>query len=201
MFNDESLSLAEQTRQALAQELNTLRAELMSAYLAEIQDHLSSLESELKKIKKFDAFGNEITPEGKDAEVWEYFALKNLWEKIFNKSFKVRQARYLDKLENFLSDTVENPERHIELFGRGLLWRYATKSPSPDSSAPLDLASDASYEYLKTDDPLVPLVKTLQAFYNQLISASATPTTSATATTLAASPSPRKSSQISRFAS
>ena len=159
MFYDNEQPTTEHTRQSLDKALSALRTELITAYLDEIKAHKASLADALKTVKKFDAFGNEITPEGKDEEVWEYFATKNLWEKIYLKNFKARQAHYLDRLEDFLSATVENPERHIELFGRGLIWRYYVKSVSGDQFV---------FDYLKTDDPLDPLTRTLKALYHSL---------------------------------
>ena len=153
------MSELEKRKTKLEQEFKELLDALMRDYLREIKTHLSSLDAELKNIVKYDAFGNVITQEGKDEEVWEYFAEKNLWENIFNKKYKVKQAHYLDRLENFLSDTIENPERHIELFGRGLLWRYYAK---------LDTNNHFYFEYLKTDDPLDPLARTLKTFHKRL---------------------------------
>ncbi len=153
------MSELEKRKSKLEGDFKTLLDSLMRDYLRETKQHLSSLDTELKKSIKYDAFGNVVTQEGKDEEVWEYFAEKNLWENIFNKSYKVKQAHYLDRLENFLSDTVENPERHIELFGRGLLWRYYAK---------LDSKNHFYFEYLKTDDPLDPLSRTLKTFYRRL---------------------------------
>ncbi|MBQ3430544.1 hypothetical protein IJG20_00340 [Candidatus Saccharibacteria bacterium] len=159
MFWDDEISETEKKQQLLDDELKKLLDSLMRDYLEETKKHLLSLEKELKSAKKFDAFGNEITPEGKDEEVWEYFAEKNLWENIFNKKYRTKQAHYLDTLESFLSETIDNPERHIELFGRGLLWRYYAKTNS---------SGHGSFAYLKTDDPLVPLSKTVKTFYNHL---------------------------------
>lgn len=159
MFWDEEISETEKKQAALDKELKTLLDSLMRDYFEETKKHISSLEVELKAAKKFDAFGNEITPEGKDEEVWTYFAEKNLWENIFNKKYKVKQAHYLDKLEAFLSEATENPERHIELFGRGLLWRYYAK---------VSKSGHNSYAYVKTDDPLDPLSRTVKTFYSLL---------------------------------
>ncbi len=159
MFWDEEVTETEKKQRELDEDFKKLLDALMREYLDEIKKHIPSLEKELKAAKKFDAFGNEITPEGKDEEVWEYFAEKNLWENIFNKNYKVKQARYLDRLEAFLSKTVENPERHIELFGRGLLWRYYAK---------LDKNGKIIFGYVKTDDPLDPLSRTLKTFYSKL---------------------------------
>jgi len=150
----------EKIKSSLSEDFEALLKSLMNDYLNETRKHLSSLEKELEAAKKFDAFGNEITPEGKDEEVWEYFAEKNLWENIFNKNYKVKQARYLDRLENFLSDTIlDNPERHIEQFGRGLLWRYSPR---------LGKNNKFEFDYYKTDDPLDPLSRTVKTFYNYL---------------------------------
>jgi len=159
MFWDESVSEVEKKRKALDDEFKSLLESLMRDYFEETKKYLPSLEKELKAAKKYDAFGNEITPEGKDEEVWEYFAEKNLWENIFNKNYKTRQDRYLNRLEEFLSDTVENPDRHLGLFGRGLLWRYYAK---------LDDADRLSFAYLKTDDPLDPLSRTAKVYYSRL---------------------------------
>jgi len=153
------MSESEKRKVKLEQEFKALLDSLMRDYLRETKTHLASLDNELKNIVKRDAFGNVITQEGKEAEVWEYFAEKNLWENIFNQNYKTKQARYLDRLENFLSDTIENPEKHIELFGRGLLWRYYAK---------LDKNHHFVFEYLKTDDPLDPLSRTLKTFYRRL---------------------------------
>ena len=155
----EDNSEEEKQKHALASDFDELLKSLMNDYLSETKKHLPSLEKELLAAKKFDAFGNEITPEGKDEEVWSYFAEKNLWENIFNKNYKNKQAAYLNRLENFLSDTIYEPEKHIEQFGRGLLWRYSAKLSSP---------GDFSYEYEKTEDPLIPLSKTLKTFYTYL---------------------------------
>ncbi len=165
MFLDSEVSGVDEKRKSLEADFSELLSGLTLDYLQETKKHLSSLETELKNIKKFDAFGNEITPEGKDEEVWDYFAEKNLWENIFNKKYKVKQARYLDRLENFLSDTIENPERHIELFGRGLVWRYYVKSFKAKDG---ESSQKFTFEYLKTDDPLDPLSRTLKTFYHSL---------------------------------
>ncbi len=163
MFWDEEISDIEKQRQTLDSEFRDLLESVMADYLGEIKKHLSSLSAELKGAIKHDAFGNEMTPEGKDEEVWEYFAEKNLWENIFQKSYRQKQARYLDKLEGFLSETVDNPERHIELFGRCLIWRYYAK---------FDPAKNRiTFAYLKTDDPIDPLSRTAKTFYNRLSSA------------------------------
>lgn len=159
MFWDEETSAIEKRQKALDEEFNSLLNSLMCDYLEETKKHLSSLRAELKNAVKLDAFGNEITPEGKDEEVWEYFVQKNLWENIFNKGYKTKQAHYLNRLEDFLSETVFDPEKNIELFGRGLLWRYYAK---PSSSGHF------TFQYQKTDDPLVPLVATLKTFYSCL---------------------------------
>ncbi|MBQ8996900.1 hypothetical protein IJ095_02665 [Candidatus Saccharibacteria bacterium] len=154
-----AISETEKRQATLEKEFKTLLDSLMREYLSETKKHLSSLDSALRDVKKLDTFGNDITPEGKDEEVWEYFAEKNLWENIYNRNYKTKQARYLDRLENFLSDTVDNPERHIELFGRGLLWRYYAK---------LDKQHHFYFEYCKTDDPLDPLSRTLKTFHKRL---------------------------------
>ena len=156
MFWDEEIVEKEKKKQTLDEEFKSLLDSLMRDYLAEIKKHLPSLEKEIKSAKKFDPFGNEISPEGKDEEVWVYFAEKNLWENIYNKKYKIKQAHYLDRLEVFLSETVENPERHIELFGRGLLWRYYAKFESNGK---------CTFAYLKTDDPIDPLSRTVKTFY------------------------------------
>ena len=159
MFWDEAVSKTETKRKALDEEFKLLLEALMRDYFEETKKYLPSLEKELKAAKKYDAFGNEITPEGKDEEVWEYFAEKNLWENIFNKKYKTKQDHYLNRLENFLSETVENPDRHLELFGRGLLWRYYAK---------LDDADRLSFAYIKTDDPLDPLSRTAKVYFERL---------------------------------
>ncbi|MBR3180535.1 hypothetical protein IKF63_00435 [Candidatus Saccharibacteria bacterium] len=159
MFWDEEFSETEKKQQSLDKELKELLSDLMRDYLVETEKHLPSIEKEIKSAKKFDPFGNEISPEGKDEEVWGYFAEKNLWENIFTKKYKTRQAHYLDRLESFLSETVENPERHIELFGRGLVWRYYAK---------MDDSGACTFAYLKTDDPLDPLSRTVKTFYKRL---------------------------------
>lgn len=159
MFWDDEVSEIEKKKRALDEDFKTLLESLMRDYLSEISHHLPSLESELKKAVHLDAFGNEIGPAQKDHEVWSYFAEKNLWENIFNQKYKSKQATYLNHLEDFLSDSNVSPDRHIELFGRGLLWRYYAK---------LDSSSRLSFAYVKTDDPLVPLLKTLKTFYTQL---------------------------------
>ena len=156
MFWDEAVVETEKKKQTLDEEFRQLLDALMRDYLSETKKHLPSLENEVKSAKKFDPFGNEISPEGKDEEVWEYFAKKNLWTNIFNKQYKTKQAHYLDHLESFLSETVENPERHIELFGRGLLWRYYAK---------LEPNGRCTFSYIKTDDPIDPLSRTVKTFY------------------------------------
>lgn len=153
------MSELEKRKAKLEHDFKELLDSLMRDYLRETKAHLSSLNHELKNVVKYDAFGNVMTQEGKDEEVWEYFAEKNLWQNIYNQNYKTKQARYLDRLENFLSDTVENPEQHIELFGRGLIWRYYAK---------LDEENHFVFEYLKTDDPLDPLSRTLKTFYKRL---------------------------------
>ncbi|MBQ6396044.1 hypothetical protein IJH89_00465 [Candidatus Saccharibacteria bacterium] len=159
MFWDEEVSEVEKKRKALDAEFKKLLESAMKDYFEETKKHLPSLEKELKGAVKYDAFGNEISPEGKDEEVWDYFAEKNLWENIFLKNYKVKQAKYLDRLEEFLSETVENPERHIELFGRGLVWRYYAK---------LDEKDQLSFAYIKTDDPVDPLARTAKVYYKRL---------------------------------
>lgn len=161
MFWDDKISERKSLQDQLAQDFSALLDSLMLDYRTEIERQLPSLSKALESAKKFDAFGNEITPEGKDEEVWEYFVEKNLWENIFNKKYKSKQANYLNHLEDFLSNFIESPERHIELFGRGLLWRYYIK---------LDDSGNLTREYLKTDDPLIPLVliaKTVYKLNNQ----------------------------------
>lgn len=160
MFWDEEATGIEKRRKVLDEDFQKLLAELMGDYRSEINKHLPSLEKELKAAIKYDAFGNVITQEGKDEEVWSYFAQKNLWENIFNKGYKVKQARYLNRLEDFLSDTIDNPDKHLESFGHGLLWRYYAKISAADGSI--------VYEYMKTDDPLSPLALTLKTFYADL---------------------------------
>lgn len=154
MFWEDETEIAK-TKQSLAEDFQELLDNLMKDYLSETEKQLDSLDQALRAAKKFDAFGNEITPEGKDEEVWEYFVEKNLWENIFNVRYKQKQARYLDRLENFLSDTIYSPDKHLEKFGHGLLWRYYAKF-NPDGSL--------SYEYMKTDNPLTPLVITAKEF-------------------------------------
>ena len=160
MFWDEEVSEIEKKRRALDADFKQLLEALMADYLSEIKKQLEVLTKELKEAKKYDAFGNEVSPEGKDEEVWEYFAEKNLWENIFQKAYRAKQAHYLDKLESFLSEAVDNPERHIELFGRGLLWRYYAK---------LDGQNNITFAYIKTDDPNDPLSRTAKVFYERLI--------------------------------
>ena len=160
MFWDEEATEIDKRRKALDEDFQKLLSDLMQDYRQEIKDHLSSLEKELQAAIKRDAFGNEITPEGKDEEVWSYFAQKNLLENIFNKNYKVKQARYLNRLEDFLSDTVDNPDKHLESFGHGLLWRYYAKISAADGSI--------TYAYMKTDDPLPPLALTLKTLYSDL---------------------------------
>lgn len=161
MFWDEEATEIDKRRKALDDDFQNLLAELMNDYREEIRKHLPSLEKELKAAIKYDAFGNVITKEGKDEEVWSYFAQKNLWENIFNKGYKVKQARYLNRLEDFLSDTIDNPDKHLENFGHGLLWRYYAKVSAADGSI--------IYDYMKTDDPLSPLALTLKTLYADLI--------------------------------
>lgn len=160
MFWDEETQESDKKRQTLDADFQKLLEELMKDYLTEVEKHFASLEKEFNAAKKFDAFGNEITPEGKDEEVLEYFAQKNLWENIFNKNYKTKQARYLNRLEDFLSSTVENPDKHLECFGHALLWRYYAKISAADGSI--------IYEYMKTDDPLPPLYLTVKTFYNHI---------------------------------
>ena len=162
MFWDEEAHEDDKKRKALDEDFQKLLGELMGDYLAEIEKHFTSLDKEFKAAKKIDAFGNEIAPGGKDEEVLEYFAQKNLWENIFNKNYKAKQARYLNRLEEFLSATIENPEKHLESFGHGLLWRYYAKISAADGSI--------IYEYMKTDDPLSPLYLTVKTFYHHLMS-------------------------------
>lgn len=160
MFWDEEASENDKKIKALDEDFQKLLSDLMSDYYAEIEKQFDSLDKEVKSAIVFDAFGNEISPEGKDDEVWEYFAQKNLWENIFNKRYKVKQARYLNRLEDFLSSTIDNPEKHLESFGHGLLWRYYAKVSAADGSI--------AYEYMKTDDPIAPLYLTLKTFYYQI---------------------------------
>lgn len=160
MFWDEETKECDKKRESLDEDFRKLLEELMRDYSQEVEKHFASLDKEFNAAKKFDAFGNEITPEGKNEEVMQYFAQKNLWENIFNKNYKVKQARYLNRLEDFLSDTIENPEKHLESFGHGLLWRYYAKISAADG--------EIVYEYMKTDDPLPPLYLTLKTFYNNL---------------------------------
>ena len=160
MFWDEEAHEDDKRRQTLDDDFQKLLSDLMNEYLAEVERHFDSLDKEFNAARKFDAFGNEITPEGKNEAVMEYFAQKNLWENIFNKKYKVKQARYLNRLEDFLSSTIENPEKHLENFGHGLLWRYYAKISAADGSI--------VYEYMKTDDPLPPLYLTLRTFYNHI---------------------------------
>ncbi len=160
MFWDEEASENDKKIKSLDEDFQKLLGDLMGDYLSEIEKHFDSLDKELNDAKKFDAFGNEITPEGKDDEVWEYFAQKNLWENIFTKQYKTKQDRYLNRLEDFLSATIDNPEKHLESFGHGLLWRYYAKVSAADGSI--------TYDYMKTDDPLAPLYITLKTFYNQI---------------------------------
>ncbi|MBQ3348503.1 hypothetical protein IJG90_03235 [Candidatus Saccharibacteria bacterium] len=160
MFWDEEATEIDNRRKALDDGFQKLLAELMNDYRSEIEKHFSSLEKELKAAIKYDAFGNVITKEGKDEEVWSYFAQKNLWENIFNKGYKVKQARYLNRLEDFLSDTIDNPDKHLESFGHGLLWRYYAKVSAADGTI--------VYDYMKTDDPLSPLALTLKTFYTDI---------------------------------
>ena len=85
MFWDEEATEIDKRRKALDDDFQKLLSELMNDYRKEIEKHLPSLEKELKAAIKYDAFGNVITQEGKDEEVWSYFAQKNLWENIFSK--------------------------------------------------------------------------------------------------------------------
>ena len=160
MFWDEETHESDKKRKALDEDFQKLLESLMNDYLSEVEKHFASLDKEFNAAKKFDAFGNEITPEGKNEEVLEYFAEKNLWENIFNKNYKVKQARYLNRLEDFLSDTISDPEKHLENFGHGLLWRYYAKVSAADGSI--------IYEYMKTEDPFPPLYLTVKTFYNHL---------------------------------
>ena len=160
MFWDEEAQEVGKKREALDKDFQKLLGELMTDYLKEVEKHFSSLDKEFNAAKKFDAFGNEITPEGKNEEVMQYFAQKNLWENIFTKNYKAKQARYLNRLEEFLSETLENPDKHLENFGHGLLWRYYAKISAADGKL--------TYEYMKTDDPLPPLYLTLKTFYSYL---------------------------------
>ncbi len=160
MFWDEEASENDKKIKALDEDFQKLLSDLMADYYAEIEKQFDSLDKEVKSAIVFDAFGNEISPEGKDDEVWEYFAQKNLWENIFNKRYKVKQARYLNRLEDFLSSTIDNPEKHLESFGHGLLWRYYAKVSAADGSI--------TYEYMKTDDPIAPLYLTLKTFYYKI---------------------------------
>ena len=160
MFWDEEATEIDKRRKVLDDDFQNLLDELMADYRLEIEKQLPSLEKELKSAIKHDAYGNEIGPEGKDEEVWSYFAQKNLWDNIFNKRYKVKQARYLNHLEDFLSDTIDNPDKHLESFGHGLLWRYYAKVNVADGSI--------TYAYMKTDDPLSPLALTLKTFYSDL---------------------------------
>ena len=160
MFWDEEAHEDDKKRKDLDEDFQKLLEELMNDYRQEIEKRFSSLKGEHESAIKRDAFGNEITPEGKDEEVWEYFAQKNLWENIFNKNYKVKQARYLNRLEDFLSDTIDNPDKHLECFGHGLLWRYYAKVSAADGAI--------TYEYMKTDDPIPPLCLTLKTFYTDI---------------------------------
>lgn len=160
MFWDEEATEIDKRRKALDDDFQKLLSELMNDYRKEIEKHLPSLEKELKAAIKYDAFGNVITQEGKDEEVWSYFAQKNLWENIFSKGYNAKQARYLNRLEDFLSDTIDNPDKHLESFGHGLLWRYYAKVSAADGSI--------VYDYMKTDDPLAPLALTLKTLYADL---------------------------------
>lgn len=160
MFWDEEAKENDKKRKALDEDFQNLLKSLMGDYLIEVEKHFSSLDKELSAAKKIDAFGNEIAPEGKNEEVFEYFAEKNLWENIFNKNYKVKQARYLNHLEDFLSDTIPDPEKHLEIFGHGLLWRYYAKISATDGSI--------TYEYIQTSDPLSPLCLTVKTFYDRL---------------------------------
>ena len=160
MFWDEETHESDKKRQSLDEDFQKLLGSLMNDYLAEVERYFDSLDKEFTAAQKFDAFGNEITPEGKNEEVMEYFAQKNLWENIFNKRYKAKQARYLNRLEDFLSSTIENPEKHLENFGHGLLWRYYAKISAADGSI--------IYEYMKTDEPFAPLYITVKTFYSYL---------------------------------
>lgn len=163
MLWDETASEIEKKKAALDEEFKSLLESLMRDYFAETEKRFSFLSKELKDAKKFDIFGNDITPEGKEDEVWEYFAEKNLWENIFNKNYKTKQDRYLNRLEEFLSETVDSPDRHLEFFGRGLLWRYYAK---------LDEKGQVTFVYIKTDDPLDPLARTAKVYYQRLSASS-----------------------------
>lgn len=160
MFWDEEATEIDKRRKELDDDFQKLLTGLMQDYRLEIEKHLPSLEKELKAAVKYDAFGNIITQEGKDEEVWSYFAQKNLLENIFNKGYKAKQARYLNKLEDFLSDTIDNPDKHLGSFGHGLLWRYYANVSAADGSI--------TYCYMKTDDPLPPLALTLKTLYADL---------------------------------
>ena len=160
MFWDEETQERDKKRKDLDDDLQKLLKSLMDDYLAEVEKQFASLDKEFTAAQKFDAFGNEITPDGKNEEVMEYFAQKNLWEKIFTKNYKVKQARFLNRLEDYLSETVMDPEKHLESFGHGLLWRYYAKVSAADGSI--------IYEYMKTEDPLPPLYITVKTFYNYL---------------------------------
>ncbi len=160
MFWDEEATEIDKRRKVLDDDFQKLLSELMNDYRKEIEKHLPSLEKELKAAVKYDAFGNVITQEGKDEEVWSYFAQKNLWENIFSKGYNAKQARYLNRLEDFLSDTIDNPDKHLESFGHGLLWRYYAKVSAADGTI--------IYDYMKTDDPLAPLALTLKTLYADL---------------------------------
>ncbi|MBR2587357.1 hypothetical protein IKE71_03245 [Candidatus Saccharibacteria bacterium] len=160
MFWDEEASENDKKRKSLDEDFQKLLADLMNDYLKEVKKQFPSLDKELKAAIKYDAFGNVVTREGKDEEVFEYFAQKNLWENIFNKNYKTKQARYLNRLEDFLSETMENPDKHLESFGHGLLWRYYATVSAADGKI--------IYEYMKTDDPLTPLYLTVRTFYNSI---------------------------------
>lgn len=159
MFLEEKPSTIDPRQKKLEDDFKELLESLMRAYLDETRAHLPDLDAELGRVSKTDVFGNVTAPESKRDEIFEYFAEKNLFENIFNKKYKVKQAHYLDRLEDFLSETVENPEVHIDQFGRGLLWRYYAKSSD---------SGTIMFNYLKTDDPLDPLSRTVKTFYTQL---------------------------------
>lgn len=160
MFWDEETHENDKIRKDLDEDLQKLLGDLMNDYLAEVKKRFDSLDKELTAAVNVDAFGNELGPDSKSDEIVEYFAQKNLWENIFNKNYKAKQARYLNRLEEFLSSTIENPEKHLENFGHGLLWRYYAKISAADGSI--------IYEYMKTDEPLTPLCLTVRTFYNHL---------------------------------
>ena len=70
MFWDEEATEIDKRRKALDDDFQKLLAELMNDYRSEIEKHLPSLEKELKAAVKYDAFGNVITKEGKDVELF-----------------------------------------------------------------------------------------------------------------------------------